>query len=590
NQPFIPKVIHVGDRVSLSGRVGEFSKAPMMESPEYEIINPNYPTIHTGRLVPVYPETKGLTSKWLRRQVYTTLRDLREQISETLPKELIDNQNLLSRKKTLEEIHFPTSYEMVEKARLRLSFEELFTLHLKNLHRKKQWDQFLKGHAFDINSYQPQIDTLINSLPFTLTAAQNQAISEMLSDLSLHKPMNRLLQGDVGSGKTVVAMIGMYAAFLNGFKSILMAPTEILAQQHYQTISQLLYPFGIKVDLITSSIKTTKIKDLKLKNRKDIPNTNIVVGTHAVLNEKLKLENVGLVVIDEQQRFGVEQRASIRGKGEHPHLLTMTATPIPRTVALTLYGNLDLSYLSQMPKGRQIIKTWVVPEKKRKSGYEWIKKEIRTHGSQVFIICPLIDESENMATVKAANKEYERLKKEVFADFGVGLLHGRMKATEKEKVLTAFKEKNYDILVATPVVEVGIDIPNATIILIEASERFGLAQLHQLRGRVGRSQKQSYCLLFTDSTNVQTAQRLKAMETLHNGAALAQLDFQLRGPGEIYGTIQHGTKQLRFASFSDTPLLTKTRDLAQKYYDQIENFPLLKEMLEKLDKTEIAPD
>ncbi|MGH9856912.1 MAG: ATP-dependent DNA helicase RecG, partial [Acidobacteriota bacterium] len=376
-------------------------------------------------------------------------------------------------------------------------------MQLKSNKRRAEWEAKQKGLSMDSTKYQALIQQCIKSLPFTLTEAQERAIKNILTDLERDKPMNRLLQGDVGSGKTVVAAIGMYVAYLNGYQSVLMAPTEILANQHYATVSKLLESLGVSVDLVTGSKKTGfKITDVKLKknskssllNLKSHNNFDIIIGTHAVLSEKITFQNLGLVIIDEQQRFGVEQRGSIRKKGKNPHLLTMTATPIPRTVALTLYGDLDLSYLNEMPHGRKKVKTWLVPPEKRNGAYNWIRKQIIETQSQVFIVCPFIEPSETMQTIKAVNQEYERLRKDVFPDLQLGLLHGKLKAKEKEAVLHKFREGDFHILVATPVVEVGIDVPNATVIMIEASERFGLAQLHQLRGRVGRGDKQSYCL------------------------------------------------------------------------------------------------
>jgi ATP-dependent DNA helicase RecG len=390
--------------------------------------------------------------------------------------------------------------------------------------------------------------------------------------------MNRLIQGDVGSGKTIVAGIAMYAAFLNGYQSVLMAPTEILAGQHYISLSKILTPLGVRVGLATGSKKET------------IDTFDILIGTHAVLSEKITFTKLGLVVIDEQQRFGVEQRGLIRQKGENPHLLTMTATPIPRTVALTLYGNLDLSFLSELPKGRKIIKTWLVPPTKREGAYDWIKKEIKEHESQAFIICPFIDESENMSTVKAASKEHEYLQKEVFPELRLGLLHGRVKAKEKDTILQDFRDKKYDILVATPVVEVGIDIPNATIIMIEASERFGLSQLHQLRGRVGRGDKQSYCLLFTEATNEITLTRLKAMERIHIGGELAELDLKLRGAGDMYGTTQHGRTFLRIASFSDSKLIADVQVAAKELFAKREVLSFVKDKITTVTSRLVTPD
>jgi ATP-dependent DNA helicase RecG len=383
-----------------------------------------------------------------------------------------------------------------------------------------------------------------------------------------------------------------------------MAPTEILAQQHYKSIEKLLSPLGVTVNLLTGSKKNSSTvipakAGIQQESRsriksgmttKEAPYFDILIGTHAVLSEKVKFDKLAYVVIDEQQRFGVEQRGIIKQKGNNPHLLTMTATPIPRTVALTMYGDLDLSYLNEMPHGRKKVKTWVVPPEKRDAAYDWIRKQIKETDSQAFIVCPFIEPSESMETIKAVNQEYERLSKEVYTDLKLGLLHGKLKAKEKDLVLEQFKKREFDILVATPVVEVGIDIPNATIIMIESSERFGLAQLHQLRGRVGRGDKQSYCLLFTDSKQALTSERLKGMETIYSGAELAELDLRLRGPGNLYGTAQHGVPKLKVATFSDTELIQKAKHAADEISHQLPNYPELEEKIKTvMDKT-ISPD
>jgi ATP-dependent DNA helicase RecG len=468
-------------------------------------------------------------------------------------------------------------------AKRRLAFEEFFLTHLAALIRRSQWMNKKVVHQLLLLPYRGMVNAFIKNLPFELTDAQKIALREILSDLTGAKPMNRLLEGEVGSGKTVVATIAMYVVFLNGFQSVLMAPTEILANQHYKTISELLANYGVRVELITGATRS-KRKDKKIED------ADILVGTHALINRSLRFDKIGLVVIDEQQRFGVEQRALLREKAVNPHVLTMTATPIPRTVFLTLYGDLDLSYLNELPKERKLVKTWLVPQEKREAGYEWIKKQIKENGDQVFIICPFIEESETLTSVKAAKKEFERLKADIFPEFRVGLLHGRLKAKEKNEVIEKFKNREIDILVSTPVVEVGIDIPNATIILIEAAERFGLAQLHQLRGRVGRGNKQSYCLLFTESKSEQTLKRLAVMEKIFIGAELAELDLKLRGPGELYGTLQHGIPKLKAASFSDFDLIQTTKGEAEKILPHIDQFPRLLEKLNRITAKEISPD
>lgn len=578
NQPFIVKTLSVDSVVSVSGKVELSRKGLNISSPDYEvIISEKSDSLHTGRLVPIYPETKGVSSKWLRRQIHNIIIQFGMEIKEFLPEEILKRNNFLDLQEAIKEVHFPKSIENANDAKSRLAFNELFLLQLASIIKRNDWKLKKKGHKFELSTNQKKINKLISSLPFTLTGSQQKAVDEILTNLTTDQPMNRLLQGDVGSGKTVVGAIAMYTVFLNNFQSVLMAPTEILAEQHYETIKNLLEPIGLKVKIVTGSKKLTEDFD-------------VLIGTHAVLNEKIKFSKLGLVIIDEQQRFGVHQRGIIREKGENPHLLTMTATPIPRTVALTLYGDLDLSYLYEMPKNRKMIKTWLVPPIKRDPGYSWIKKEIIENKSQAFIICPFIEESESMQTIKAAAKEYEKLSKDVFPNLRLGLLHGKLKGKEKNEILSKFREGEFDILVSTPVVEVGIDVPNATIIMIEAAERFGLAQLHQLRGRVGRGDKQSYCLLFTDNPNSLESPRLKGMETLYSGAALAELDLKLRGPGNLYGTAQHGIPKLKAASFSDTIMLQRARYEADKVFPTLNKFDLLNEKISSINSIIISPD
>lgn len=576
NQPYITKSINVGDLISLSGKIKESKGKITIASPEFEVLNGNSP-IHTGRLVPVYPETRGVSSKWLRRQVYKILSENKDELIEFLPTETLEKNKLLDFLKAVEQIHFPDDLEKAEKAKERLSFDEFFLLHLSSILRKTEWEKELFQKPFSITKFKKNTDSFIRNLPFKLTNAQEKVIKEIFADLEKPIPMNRLLQGEVGSGKTVVATIAMFATHLNGYKSILMAPTEILANQHFETVSKLLSLHKIKVSLITGS-KKPKEKDF-----------DVLIGTHALLYKDYDLKNLGLVVVDEQQRFGVEQRSMIRKKGESPNFLTMTATPIPRTVALTLYGNLSLSYLDEMPKERKRVKTWLVPSQKREAAYMWIEKQIK-QGDQAFIICPFIEQSESLTTVKAAAKEFDRLKKDVFPKLKLGLLHGKLKSKEKEEILKQFREKKIDILVATPVVEVGIDFPNATIMLIETSERFGLAQLHQLRGRVGRGEKQSYCLLFTDITSPAVVKRLKSLETLYNGAELAELDLRLRGPGQLFGTMQHGIAELKVASFSNLPLIEKTRKEAENIFSKLSKYPELNNKVKELNTQQVSPD
>jgi len=576
NQPFLVKVLKPQTVVSLSGKVDLWLKKPALISPEYEIIK-NQSQIHTGRLVPVYHETSGISSKWLRARIAFLLKNL-PSVEEFLPPEILNKYNLLDLKNSLTQIHFPKNKKYANLSRKRFAFEELFFLQLSSLERKKKWQEKKLAQKFSVDG--KKVGEFIHSLPFKLTNAQKREIKAILRDLNKNKPMNRLLQGDVGSGKTIVAAVAIFVAYLNKTQAALMAPTEILVHQHFQTLSQLLAPFGLKITLLTGRQKEIK------------SDFNLIVGTHALIYQKAHFKKLGLVVIDEQHRFGVEQRGKLIEKGESPHVLTMTATPIPRTIALTLYGDLDLSVLDEMPPGRKIVKTWVVPPQKRQAAYKWIRKQIKETHSQVFIICPLIEESksETLQTVRAATSEFERLKNEVFPDLRLGLLHGKMKSKQKTETLSQFKNGKLDILVSTSVVEVGIDIPTATIMIIEGAERFGLAQLHQLRGRVGRSDRVSYCLLFTEHYGKTTLKRLKALEKINIGMKLAELDLEMRGPGEVYGTRQHGFLELKVASFSDLPLIEQTKKVAEEILPKIHHYPLLQEKLKEYIIKQVLPN
>lgn len=583
NQVYLVKTFKIGEKYNFSGKVEWFGRKKVMLSPEYELLT-SHP-VHTGRLVPVYPETYGVSSKWLRSRIRTVLEIFGDQLEEFLPQEVLLQEKLISETEAIKQIHFPQNKNSVSLAKYRLSFDELFLIQLAALTRKNQWQKQPAKQKMTID--KEKINRFIENLPFGLTNAQQRCVEEILSDLYRETPMNRLLEGDVGSGKTVVAAIAAYTAFLNGYQTLLMAPTEILANQHFVTLHSLLSPLGVPIELVTGSRKSNyrlpttdyskkeKNKDNKITryqdNNKTIP--KVIIGTHALLYQDFDPKRVGLVIVDEQHRFGVEQRTVLAQKGIAPHFLTMTATPIPRTIALTLFGDLDLSVIDEMPKGRISIKTWVVPNEKRNKGYEWIRSRIKNTPEQAFIVCPLIEQSETLVDVRAVTEEYEKLSKKIFPDLRLALLHGKIKSKDKEKILSDFKEGRLDILVTTPVVEVGIDIPNATIMMVEGADRFGLAQLHQLRGRVGRSNLQSYCLLFTENQNPKVVERLKYLEKTNIGMELAETDLRLRGPGEIYGIKQHGFPNLKIASFADLNLIQKTRTVAQKLI--IENWSLI---------------
>lgn len=593
NQPYIVKNIHKDDFVSIAGKVEAAHSKLVLQVKEYEGLNKGgKATVHTGRLVPVYPETRGLTSKWIRNRIKELLKQFQDELNEYIPDSITNRHNLIGFSTAIEQIHFPKDTEITTQARKRLAFDELFLTQLSSFYKRAEWEKERVTNFFHISSFREEIQNFWDKLPFDLTSAQEKVVKEVFSDLASVKPMNRLLQGDVGSGKTVVATIAMYIAHLNKFQSVLMAPTEILAEQHYQTVSKLLSPLGVKVGLITSNRKLSTLNSQPRSNRGQL---SILVGTHALLSQNIKFDKLGLVVIDEQQRFGVEQRSLLRKKGNNPHVLILSATPIPRTVYLTLFGDLDLSCLDEMPKGRKLVKTWLVPQQRRMAAYEWIKKKINDinqdgQKNQVFIICPFIEESETILSVKSAKKEFDLLSREVFKDFRVGLLHGKMKGKEKNEVLEKFKNGKLDILVATPVVEVGIDISSATIIVIEGSERFGLASLHQLRGRVGRGSRESFCLLFTESKSPKTLSKLKLLETTHNGAKLAELDLTLRGPGEVYGTMQHGSTELKIASYSDFELIEKARIEVESIFPKLNEYPKLIEKIRNYRVENVSPD
>ena len=560
NQRFLVNVLKEGTLVNLAGKIDFWGPQKAFLNPDCEIVNGK--NIHTTGLVPIYPETAGVSSKWLRARIKSLL-NIKPGLVDPLPSEIIEKYDLIDIQSAFGQIHFPQNDTQASRATARFAFEELFLLQLANIKSRYLWEKSNKRLPMKI--FSKEIDSFIDGLDFKLTPSQTQAISEILADLKKQIAMNRILEGDVGSGKTIVAAIAAYNTFLHGQKTFIMAPTEILAHQHYQNLSDIFSRTKLKVGLITGATKSGKDADL-------------IVGTHALINIP-KAKNLGLVVIDEQHRFGVSQRAYLLGKEKQPHLLTMTATPIPRSIALTIFGDLDISVLTEKPQGRQRVKTWVVPSEKRQAAYDWIKTQIDDKG-QVFVVCPLVEKSEVFTTVKSAKEEYLALEK-IFPDVKIGLLHGQMKSDQKNEVLTRFKNKEIDILVSTPVVEVGVDIPNATILVIEAAERFGLAQLHQLRGRVGRSDKQSYCLLFTNIAEGKPLARLQALTRYDEGNKLALLDLKLRGPGEIYGTAQHGFPQLKVARYDDIEKIKAARQAAAQIFKKIQSYPYLQEMLKK---------
>ena len=585
NQPFIIKNLHSGDKISLAGKVEEDFSGVIMKSPIYEKIYSNA-NIHTQGMVPVYHSTSNITQKQIRFLTKQII-DLTDKIEEWLTDDIIKNNSLLPLNQALKKIHFPLNNNDILNARKRIAFDELFLLQLQSQITKKE----LKNNkAKKIKFIKKETQKFVNNLPFKLTDDQKKSAWQILQDLEKDIPMSRLLEGDVGSGKTVVAVMAMLNVVLNKKQAVLMVPTEILAKQHFESISKMLNDFKITIGLITRSNKlinkNLENKKQKINSKIIIQNSKIIIGTHALLQEKIKFDNLALVIIDEQHRFGVEQRKSIIEKSNSkyfPHLLSMTATPIPRSLALALYGDLNVSIINEMPKGRKNIITKIISEQKRNDAYKFIKEQIKNN-KQIFVICPLIDISDKMG-VKSAKEEYKKLNEKIFPDIKIGILHGKIKSKEKNQIMLDFLNNKIKILVATSVVEVGVDIPNATIMMIEGADRFGLAQLHQFRGRVGRSEYQSYCFLFSDNESKKTLDRLNALTKYNNGFELAKIDLKLRGPGEIYGTSQKGFPELKIASLFDYQLINKAKIEAEKIIikdPELNNHPKIKNKLNKL--------
>ncbi|OGN04564.1 MAG: ATP-dependent DNA helicase RecG [Candidatus Yanofskybacteria bacterium RIFCSPHIGHO2_01_FULL_44_17] len=600
NQPYIADALKEGTMVSLSGKTSLDKKGIYLSSPSYEKIEGAGELTHTGRLVPVYPETEGLTSKYLRFLIKPII-DRMESASDYLPPELLNKYNLPKLGVALRAIHFPETIKEAESARQRFAFEEILLFQLRALRDHRQL-QALKAPRIVFN--KSLIASFVKSLPFELTDDQRVAAYEILQDLDKPFPMNRLLNGDVGSGKTVVALVAAYQATNAACQVVFMAPTEILAKQHFDSLSSILLTTGcslspgtshspstniaIKIGLLTGNearqwpideTETEKITKKLMVHKIANGEIDIVIGTHAVIQRNIKFTKLGLVVIDEQHRFGVAQRMKlVKGQEIVPHLLSMTATPIPRTLALTIYGDLDVSLIKEKPKGRPAILTRIVANIKRAETHKFISDQIKS-GRQVFVICPRIEASKSesvqnsetkkpkpisqaklaWAEVKAVTEEYERLSQKIFPRHRTAMLHGKLRSDEKNEIMKKFRDGQYDILVSTSVIEVGVDIPNATIMMIESAERFGLAQLHQFRGRVGRGEHQSYCFLFTSSSDIPAGQRLRALEKTDDGFQLAEADLKLRGPGEFTGIKQSGLPDIAMASLTDLDLIKKAR-------------------------------
>jgi ATP-dependent DNA helicase RecG len=560
NQPYRAAALKAGQKYFISGQYELSYRRFAIMNPGVEMAS-DFP-VNTARILAVYRETKGLTSKQIRAAMYETL-PLINKLKETLPSEIVKGRGLLSRAEALAAIHQPASTEQLEAARRRLGFEEVFCLSLASLLNKQTNSS---EHALKVPYKEESAVNFSKSLAFRLTDAQRLTVMRIYKDLEKDRPMNRMVEGDVGSGKTAVAAMAALMALEQGWQAALMAPTELLARQHAETIHQLLRPLGLEaqVILLVGSLKP----DQKAKAHAAIANgrAGFIVGTHALIQERVDMHKLVLVIVDEQHRFGVEQRKALMAKAGHmPHVLSLTATPIPRSLALTLYGELDISILGEKPAGRQPIITKLVAPSERQRTYKAIDQELGK-GRQLFVVCPLISESDSL-DASAVEPVYERLKAHEFKHRRAGLLHGRMKAEDKEKVMRRFLQGELDILVSTTVIEVGVDVPNATMMMIENPERFGLAQLHQLRGRVGRAEHQSYCYLMLSDSKA-PSRRLRALERSQDGFKLAELDLELRGPGAIYGSSQHGQLDLRIARLSDTALIAAAREAAQRLLDE----------------------
>jgi ATP-dependent DNA helicase RecG len=568
NQPHLGRQLKPTRQVVVSGRVDEFLGRLTFQSPEWEPLDRQL--LHTARLVPIYPLTDGLSARWLRKTVKRTVDYWSHRMPDHLPDELRERVGLLDLETALRQVHFPDDLSRLERARYRLAFDELFLIQIGVLRQRHEW-QSEPGQVVPVDD--DTLERFVLGLPFVLTSAQQRALGEIVQDLRCDRPMNRLLQGDVGSGKTVVAAAAMALTTAAGAQTALMAPTEILAEQHYRTITQL---FGAldaaqgdtaqtrtDVRLLTGSTPQPE-RDVIYRGLAD-GSVGVVIGTHALIQEGVEFKNLVLAITDEQHRFGVAQRAALRQKGYNPHMLVMTATPIPRSLALTVYGDLDSSIIDEMPPGRRPVQTRVLLPTERERAYGFVRSQIE-RGRQAFIICPLVEESEKIEA-KAAVEEHRRLQNQIFPNLRLGLLHGRMKGEEKEGVMGQFVRGELDILVSTSVVEVGIDVPNASVMLIEGANRFGLAQLHQFRGRVGRGEHESYCVLIADSTTAASEERLAAVEETDDGFALAETDLELRGPGEFFGTRQSGLPDLRVAGLADVRLLEIARGEATRLFD-----------------------
>ncbi len=573
NQPYRAESLKSGQDYYVSGLFELRAQRLSIMNPKVELVS-DFP-INTARIVPIYSEAKDIKSHEIRRFIRQASA-LIDRLPEILPDWIVKEQKLVSRKEAIFNMHFPASADKLAEAKRRLGFEEVFELSLASLFNKYE---LLKEHSIKIPFKEKLAKDFVSHLPFQLTDDQRKVVWQIYLDMQKNHPMNRLVEGDVGSGKTVVGTMAALMAMEQGFQVAFMAPTELLARQHAETIYRLLEPmgYGEQVGLLVGSLKPTQKREVQTRIKNG--DVRLMIGTHALIAEKVDMHKLGLIIIDEQHRFGVQQRKKLQAKAGHmPHVLSLTATPIPRSLALTLYGELDISIIGQKPSNRKSIITKIVLPSSKPAVYTKIKKEL-ADGRQMFVVCPLISESDKMPA-KAAETVFGEVKKD-FKGFKVGLLHGRLKPDAKTKVMQEFLNHQLDVVVSTTVIEVGVDVPNATVMLIEDVERFGLAQIHQLRGRVGRSRAQGHCFLMING-NRPPSRRLKAIEASSDGFELAELDLELRGPGAIYGTMQHGLLDLRVAKLSDTKLIAAARNTAQKFIDSGQNLLKYKELANKI--------
>jgi len=610
NQPWLARQMSGGRDVALSGQVRWFGRSKVMESPEWEPADAS--GLHTGRLVPVYPLTRGLSARSMRKWVAAALEMGRPHITEYLPASTLERRRLAPLHEAIPQVHFPDDLNRAAIARRRLAFDELLALQLGLAITKRRWQTSLPGRP--MTTRNEALQSFLARLPYTLTTDQEQVIEELNHDLARAIPMARLLQGDVGSGKTVVALYALLVSVTNGYQGALMAPTEVLAEQHFKTCLSLLSGQEASssrdegTPLEADSFRTSPVRRATLPDGTEVTLAlllgsltarqrayvrdairdgvvDIAIGTQALVQSGVEFESLGLAIVDEQHRFGVSQRGQLRQKGFNPHFLVMTATPIPRSLALAMFGDLDLSTIRMFPAGRQVIDTHIVSSGGATRVYEFIRRQV-ANGRQAYVVCPLIEESDNLS-VAAATEEYEHLSNHVFPDLKVGLLHGGLRSDDKERIMRTFRDGGIQVLVTTTVIEVGVDVPNATVMVIQGAERFGLSQLHQLRGRVGRGEHKSYCILMTDTPSGDAVKRLKALQSTRDGFALAEKDLELRGPGDFLGTQQSGLPELRVATLTDLAVLEIARDearrlIAEPGFEKDEQYRALRNRVEGL--------